>query len=173
MALNFPADGQKPHHVFRGALLGGLVAVALFEVMLRVLHLPQDLSAEILGVAMIPVLVAGFIWQVGALLSDPDRLPHTIGYAFGTIALIIVFFAFMYRELGIVSPTDPTHREVTSFFTCLYFSATIITTSGLGDFVPMPEARIMAALEMVIGYVSFGIVTAASFFLIEHRSRKP
>jgi hypothetical protein len=30
----------------------------------------------------------------------------------------------------------------------------------------------MAALEMVIGYVAFGIVTAASFFLISHRSQR-
>ncbi|HET7233753.1 MAG TPA: potassium channel family protein [Longimicrobium sp.] len=173
MAQNAKARRREPHHVFRDALLGGMVTIAVFEVMLRVLHLRQDVAAVILGVAMIPALVAGFIRQVGALLSDPDRLPHTIGYAFGTIALIIVFFAFMYRELGIVSPGDPSAREVTSFFTCLYFSASTITTAGLGDFVPMPEARIMAALEMVIGYVSFGIVTAASFFLIEHRSRRP
>lgn len=164
---------RKPHHVFRSALLGCVLAIVVFEVMLRVVGLPQDVTAVVLGVAMIPALVMGFVRQVGALLSDPDRLPHTIGYAFGTIALIIVFFAFLYRELGIVSPANPAAGEVTSFFTCLYFSASTITTAGLGDFVPVPEARFMAALEMVIGYVSFGIVTAASFFLISHRSRKP
>jgi hypothetical protein len=168
----FP-DGHKPHHVFRAALVGSLLAIAVFELLLRVVGLRQDLTALVLGVAMVPALVAGFIRQVGALLSDPDRLPHTIGYAFGTIALTIVFFAFLYRELGIVRPGDPRGVEVTDFFTCLYFSASTITTAGLGDFVPMPEARFMAALEMVIGYVAFGIVTAASFFLISHRSRKP
>jgi len=163
---------REPHHVFRGALLGGVAAIAVFEAMLRVLHLRQDVSAVVLAVIMIPALVLGFIHQVGALLSDPDRLPHTIGYAFGTLALIVVFFAFLYLELGIVSPAAPA-REVTNFFTCLYFSTSTITTAGLGEFVPTPEARIMAALEMVLGYVAFGIVTAASFFLIEHRSRKP
>ncbi|HSU17333.1 potassium channel family protein [Longimicrobium sp.] len=168
----FPTS-DEPHHVFRGALVGSVVALGVFELLLRVVGLRQDVTAIILGVAMIPALVVGFIRQVGALLSDPDRLPHTIGYAFGTIALTILFFAFLYRELGIVRPSDPAAGEVTSFFTCLYFSASTITTAGLGDFVPMPEARIMAALEMVIGYVAFGIVTAASFFLISHRSRKP
>lgn len=163
--------GRRPHHVFRGALVGAIVALGAFELMLRVLHIPQDRAAIVLGVAMIPALIVGFIRQVGALLSDPDRLPHTIGYAFGTLALIVVFFAFLYLELGIVSPASP-GREVGSFFTCLYFSTSTITTAGLGEFVPTPEARIMAALEMVIGYVAFGIVTAASFFLIEHRSRK-
>ena len=162
---------RKPHHVFRGALVGGLLTIAIFELMLRVLHLRQDVSAVVLGLIMIPALVLGFIQQVGALLSDPDRLPHTIGYAFGTLALIIFFFAFLYLELGIVRSGDPSGREMKSFFTCLYFSTSTITTAGLGEFVPAPEARIMAALEMVIGYVAFGIVTAASFFLIEHRSR--
>src|SRR5215218_4872374 len=138
---------RRPHHVFRSALLGGVLALGAFEVMLRVLHLRQDVAAVVLAVTMIPALIVGFVWQVGALLSDPDRLPHTIGYAFGTLALIVVFFAFLYLELGIVSPASP-GREVTSFFTCLYFSTSTITTAGLGEFVPTPEARIMAALEM-------------------------
>jgi hypothetical protein len=167
------APARKPHHVFRSALVGCVLAIAAFEAILRGGGAVAGRGGRGAGGGDDPRAGRGLHPEVGALLSDPDRLPHTIGYAFGTLALIVVFFAFMYRELGIVSPAHPAAGEVTSFFTCVYFSASTITTAGLGDFVPMPEARFMAALEMVIGYVSFGIVTAASFFLISHRSRKP
>jgi hypothetical protein len=61
---------------------------------------------------------------------------------------------------------------VSSFLTCLYFSASIITTIGLGDFAPNPETRLIAAVEMIFGYLAFGIVIAATFSLLDHRSRR-
>ncbi|HEU4562931.1 MAG TPA: potassium channel family protein [Longimicrobium sp.] len=161
----------KPYRLFRSATVGAIVAITLFEVMLKVFHLEQELAAVLLGLAMVPALVTGLMRQVAALVAHPDTRLPTIGYAFGNIGLTICFFAYLYQELGIYSPADPLQEEVDSFLTCLYFSASTFTTAGLGDFVPTPEARFMAALEMIFGYIALGIVTAASFFLLVHRSR--
>jgi hypothetical protein len=158
-----------PYRLFRSAIVGVIVALTVFEVMLRVLRLGEGISGLILGLALVPAIVTALVRQVAALLADPDGHLPTLGFAFASILLTIVFFAFIYLELGIYSPANP-EREVNSFLVCLYFSASTITTTGLGEFVPRPETRFIATLEMMFGYFAFGIVTAATFFLLDHRS---
>ena len=155
---------REPFKLFRSASVGAVVAMCLFEIMHRVLELDEGLSGILLGMALIPALATGLVRQVTQLLADPDGHISTIGFAFANIAITILFFAFIYLELGIYSPADPLQREVSSFFTCLYFSASTITTAGLGDFLPKSETRFIAAVEMIFGYIAFGIVTAATFF---------
>ena len=165
-----PADPrQRPHHVFLGSVTGTLVAVVAFELMLRGLRLPQHVTALVLGVVLIPALVLAFARFVRTMSDGVDGVARAVAFAFANLALVIVFFAFLYGELGIVNTA--TRAEVTDFWSCLYFSASTITTAGLGDFVPTAEARFMAALEMMIGYVAFGIVTAAAFHLLTFRRR--
>lgn len=166
-----PAHARHPARLFRSATVGAIAAMGLFETMHRVLHLDESISGVVLGIALIPAIATGLVRQVATLLADPDGNAPTIVFAFANIVVTILFFAVIYLELGIYSPADPTRTEITNFFTCLYFSASTITTAGLGDFVPTPEARFLAAVEMLFGYVAFGIVTAATFFLLVHRSR--
>ncbi|CAA9330873.1 MAG: hypothetical protein AVDCRST_MAG89-2118 [uncultured Gemmatimonadetes bacterium] len=125
----------------------------------------------VLGLALLPALGTGLIRQIAALLHDPDGHAHTIAFAFANLFVAMVFFALIYLELGIYSPSEP-GGDVTSFTTCLYFSASILTTTGLGEFVPRPETRFIAALQMIFGYLAFGILTSATFFLLLHRSQK-
>lgn len=159
----------RPYKLFSSATVGAMVALAVFELMHRVLRLDEGISGLILGLALVPAIVTGLVRQVAALLADPDGHLPTLGFAFANILLTVVFFAFIYLELGIYSPAHP-EREVTSFLVCLYFSASTITTTGLGEFVPRPETRFVATVEMMFGYFAFGIVTAATFFLLDHRS---
>lgn len=161
----------RPYRLFRSATVGAVVALLMFEVMHRVLYLDEAISGVLLALALIPAIVTGLVRQVAALLTDPDGHLPTLGYAFANILLTIVFFAVVYLELGIYSPDDPERKEVSSFFTCLYFSVSIITTTGLGEFVPKPETRLVTNVQMIFGYLAFGIVTAATFFLLVHRSR--
>lgn len=159
--------------LFRSAAFGAVGAMAVFELMHRVLRLDEGVSGLVLALALIPAMVTGLVRQVTALLSDPDGHAQTLGFAFANILVAIVFFALIYLEMGIYAPADPERREVSNFLVCLYFSASIITTTGLGELVPQPETRFIAAVEMVFGYFAFGIVTAATFFLLTHRSRGP
>jgi hypothetical protein len=169
--MEWTARSFSPFKLFRSAALGAVLAMALFQMMHSVMRLDETVSGVVLGVALIPALATGLVRQVATLLSDPDGHVPTIGFAFANILVAIVFFAFIYLELGIYAPAEP-GRDVSSFATCLYFSASIITTTGLGEFVPRPETRFIAAVQMIFGYFAFGIVTAATFFLLVHRSRK-
>jgi len=162
---------RPPHHIFGFAVAGVTVALAVFELLYRVLRVPDYAAALLVGLALLPALVWALVKTIASLLADPDNVAHALLFAFADLVLTIVLFAFLYLELGIVDTGSG--REVTDFWTCLYFSASTITTSGLGDFVPAPETRVLAALEMVTGYVVFGILTAAAFFLLTHRSRTP
>jgi hypothetical protein len=155
---------------FRVPAFGGVVAIALFEVLLRVVHVDEEVAALCLGLTVLPALVVGLARRVAALAGDPRRHAAAVALAFGDVALAICFFAFLYLELGIYSPADPT-RDVTSYLTCLYFSASTLTNAGLGDFLPRPETRFVAAVEMLFGYLALGIVTAATFSLLVRRER--
>lgn len=167
--MKLARESYRPYKLFRSATVGAVVALLVFEVMHRGMQLDEGLSGFILGLALVPALVTGLVRQVAALLTNPDGHLPTLGFAIGNVLVTIFFFAFIYMELGITAPGQP-EREVNSFLTCLYFSASIITTTGLGDFVPRPETRFITTLEMVFGYFAFGIVTAATFFLLDYRS---
>ena len=162
---------QGPFRLFRSAAVGAVVAMALFQVMHRVVRLDEAVTGLLLALALVPAIVIGLFRLISALLADPDAHLATLGFAFANILVTIVFFAILYLELGVYSTADPQRREVTSFLTCLYFSASIITTTGLGEFAPEPETRFLAAVQMVLGHVLFGIVVAATFFILNHRSR--
>lgn len=62
---------------------------------------------------------------------------------------------------------------MSSFLTCLYFSATTLTNAGLGDFLPRPETCLVVAMEMLFGFVALGMVTSGAFFLLVQRRLRP
>lgn len=153
---------------FRVPAFGGAVAIVLFEVLLRVLHLDEETAALILGLTVLPALVVGLGRRVAALAGDPRHHAAAVALAFGDVALAVCFFAFLYLELGIYAPSDPM-RDVSSYLTCLYFSASTLTNAGLGDFLPRPETRFVAAVEMLFGFLALGMVSAATFSVLVRR----
>ena len=86
--------------------------------------------------------------------------------------LIIMWFAFRYRVLGVHDGEVPTNDP----FTCLYFSIVTWTTLGYGDVRPSVDARMLAASEAVLGYIWMaGLIGLFSFFfrdVFEERSVK-
>ena len=147
------------------------VSFLIFELMHRVFGLPQWISSTVLGVLVLPLLLLGLMGTLTAILADPDDLRDSMRHVVGFLILTIVFFAFLYMELGIVSALSP-RVEIHDFWVCLYFSVATLTTLGYGDFIPSPEARFIAVIEAVIGYLVLGIITSAVFFLISHQSQK-
>lgn len=145
-----------------------IASIAGFELLHRVLLIPQLISAFVISLALVPILLWAIILTIAVVLRDPDNLGHTIRYAFGFVGLTILLFALLYTELGITDSS--TGAEVNGFWVCFYFSATTITTLGYGDFVPTDEARLIAAVEALSGLVILGMITALTFFLIGHRS---
>lgn len=153
-------------------LLGLAVAASLgaFEVLHRALKIPELVSSALLAVAFLPILVWAVVSVVARLLYDPDSFGYTIRHLFFLLLLVVAFFAVLYSELGIAEAA--TGREVRGLGVCLYFSVSTFTTLGYGDFLPLPETRLVAAVEALTGYVLLGISLASAFFLISHHSQK-
>jgi ion channel len=57
-----------------------------------------------------------------------------------------------------------------NFWIGLYFSVSTLTTVGDGDFFPMPQTRLVAAIEALTGYVLLGLAVATAFTPLSHRS---
>lgn len=147
------------------------VGFLVFELMHRVFGLPQWISSVVLGILVLPVLLLGLMETISLILAEPDDLGDSMRYVVGFLTLTIVFFAFLYMELGIVSAQSP-GTEIHDFWVCLYFSVATLTTLGYGDFIPAPETRFIAVIEATIGYLVLGIIASVAFFLISHRSQK-
>lgn len=151
------------------AAIGGSLVV--FELLHRWVRVPEVVSSAVLGIAFLPILILSVIAVVARLLQDPDRFLRTARHLVGLLAVVIVFFAVLYAELGISSTLAP-DVEVRGFWTCLYFSVTTFTSVGFGDFIPTTETRLIAAVEALTGYVLLGLSVACAFFLLTHHARR-
>ncbi len=67
----------------------------------------------------------------------------------------VVSHAIAYQSVGIAA-TKGVITDV-AFSDALYFSIVTFTTLGYGDFQPVPEFRIVAALQALSGYIFLGL----------------
>ena len=108
--------------------------------------------------ASVPAAVAAFFSYFNQATSN--RLALVV--ILGTGALSVLYFALMFHEFGLEF-TGPdrlarAHGEV--FADALYFSVVTFTTLGYGDFQPAVSARLLAAIEALLGYVYLGLMVA-------------
>jgi hypothetical protein len=69
---------------------------------------------------------------------------------------LILFFADIYRDCGLLSRTGP----VTNPSSFIYFSFVTWTTTGYGDIVPSAASRLFAGVEAMYGYVFMAVFVA-------------
>jgi voltage-gated potassium channel Kch len=154
----------------RLGLVGVVVGMALFETLHHFFKLPEAVSAVILSLLFLPILVSGIVTTISMVLADPEGLGHVLRYTFAFLVLTIVFFAMLYAELGVVEAEGGAVTH--DFLMGLYFSVSTFATLGYGDFVPTPEARVVASVEALSGYVLLGLIVASAFALLSHRSSR-
>lgn len=118
-----------------------IASLALFELLHRVLGLHPLLSTAVIMLVYVPLLLWAIVLAVSSILADPEGLAHAVGWAIAFAILLMVYFAVIYSELGIVR-TGSSEPIIRTFTTCLYFSAATFTTLGYGDFAPTPDARL-------------------------------
>lgn len=154
----------------RLGLVGVVVGMGLFETLHHFLKLPEAVSAVVLSFLFLPILVSGIVTTISMVLTDPERFGHVLRYTFAFLVLTIVFFAVLYAELGVGQAEGGAVTH--DFMIGLYFSVSTFTTVGYGDFVPTPEARVVASVEALSGYVLLGLIVASAFALLSHRSSR-
>lgn len=105
-----------------------------------------------------------------------NRIPNRIAWPSIVLAgiAIVLNFAFLHAEAGIVcaAPTcagstlivlDGQQVPIYSdLATAVYFSIVTFTTLGFGDLQPLPNTRMLAALEASFGYLYLGLLVGAA-----------
>jgi hypothetical protein len=147
--------------------LSASASLGIFAVLHHWLGVHPVFTTALITVVYLPLLIWAVALTTSSILSDPDNLPHALLWAIGFTVLTVLFFAVIYSSLGITSVLEPS-RVVHTLSTCIYFSATTFTTVGYGDFAPTPDARLIASIEALTGYVLLGTLTATAFFLLNH-----
>ena len=130
------------------------------------------LNRTVLWMFFTPVLPTGEFWDV-QMMCVPfvlvfscalwqgivrNELPSAIekilagAMIISFICTVTMVYALAYRYMGLIEDGNVTHDPTT----CLYFSIVTWTTLGFGDVRPVPDARLLAASEAVVGYIFMG-----------------
>lgn len=90
-----------------------------------------------------------------------------------SIVLTILAFSIWYRHLGITLETSCTAvTPSASIGDSIYFSAVTFSTLGYGDFRPCQNARLIAALQAIIGNLHLGLIVGTAFFFAQDAGSK-
>jgi hypothetical protein len=148
-----------------GALISTLLALptAGFLFLARVYELPGVLlTAQLFGAAFFFVVTAYLILYV--FRRDVLTMDKLYGAA-AAYLLLGVMWTYFYWILLIVSPGaltlggEPMINAAPS--TMLYFSFVTLTATGMSDIMPVdPVARMICALEMIIGVLYIALLIA-------------
>ena len=153
------------------------VGRTMFSFVVVLLLAAPTLFFQWLGLSIDDLQWLAYSWMFGALLylatviyllqyvfrpnvMTPDKL---FGAAAGYL-MLGVFWAYLYRLIGYFDPAafsvagQPAPLET---FEALYFSITVLTSTGFGDIVPLSkEARAICMVEQIAGMLFAAILIA-------------
>lgn len=104
-----------------------------------------------LAYASLLLLASGTGFVIFWMLRDRRHTKAILAHLIGLAAGLMLFCALVYWWVG----TCPPARHIGD---ALYFSVVTWTTLGYGDFKPLPDYRLFAALEALLGYVYMGLI---------------
>lgn len=81
----------------------------------------------------------------------------------------IVQFACLYRMYGVKDATGVVSAD---WMISFYFSIVTWTTLGYGDFVPVPELRLVSAFEALLGYTYMALLIGLFLSHADYLTRK-
>lgn len=118
--------------------------------------LPRDLVVLALGVAFVVVYLVLLVRRIRVVLRGPEQLWPHVGLLLVELGVLLLAFALMHQEIGIVDTTRPGNPVTHDLWSSLYFSIITFTTVGFGDFYPVGAGRALAALQGLTGYLILG-----------------
>ncbi|WP_319020244.1 potassium channel family protein [Streptomyces peucetius] len=106
-------------------------------------------------------MLPGFLTRaMDVLLGRKDRSLHLKAAGGATAVLAITMLAGSWTV--VTAEEGARNANLTTYPTALWWSIETATTVGYGDFYPVtPWGRVIAAVVMVVGITTYGIVTAA------------
>lgn len=164
-------------------MISAIVAVCFLGFPALLLTLPpKDFSpgssfteTHALTVTMFMIVALSFVffYYLYPSSDDPDdpSLFDEVFFVGSYIAGAILYFAFFYRQFGMVDTSD-NKTVVHDVGSSLYFSVVTWTTLGYGDLKPTLSSRPIAAAEALFGYITMVLAIAyLGNFLPARRSK--
>lgn len=87
---------------------------------------------------------------------------------YGLILLFVFLFSLYYFECNALTGGGIIEGKVNLQTSC-YFSCITFTGLGYGDIVALPQFRMVAAMQSIIGYICMGGVAATIYSLIQSK----
>jgi hypothetical protein len=87
---------------------------------------------------------------------------------YGVVLLFVFLFSLYYFVCEALVGADGVTPQ-NKLQTCCYFSCVTFTGLGYGDVVALPEFRMVAAMQTIIGYICMGGVAATIYSLIQSK----
>lgn len=159
------ASGGFALFVFVGSAWVGLVRFLPGEV-------SRQVATAVLGGIFALVYIVLLISRVRRIWAGPKRVWPELLFMTGNLALLLIAFAFVYQQFGLIDNTGPEQAVTHRLDTCLYYSVVTFTTLGYGDFYPRGIGRAMAGLEAFIGYVVLGLLVSTVSTLLSPKKRQ-
>lgn len=148
--------------LFSTTMLLGTIALAVAAFAAPPAFIDLVWPAYAVAVGGVAAAAAGLAAFMGRALPGTVALSAVCGQA----AALIVLFAGIYRASGLRSP-DVTVGTAEA----LYFSIVTWTTLGYGDFQPLPDFRLLAAFQALVGYVFLGVIVGLIMMLVARLDR--
>jgi len=86
---------------------------------------------------------------------------------YGVILLFVFLFSLYYYKCEAL--VNDNGKAEGSIQTCAYFSCITFTGLGYGEIVTLPQFRMVAAMESIVGYICMGGVAATIYSLIQSK----
>jgi hypothetical protein len=142
------------------------------------------LGALLIGICCINIYeLLRWSWKILPTLTWPPhlRVLAVVASMFLTHILNIWLFGFVYYllhhfDLGTLSGNDISNGSYSlDIFGCIYYSAVVYSTLGLGDITPQGALRMITGVEGLTGFlligwtVSFTYLAMQTFWELPHR----
>src|SRR5262245_57879350 len=139
------------------------ISLIVFQILARVLHEPSlRLVSAGFGTAFYFLTVSYLLAYVGR--REVLTMDKLYGAAAAYLMLGLLWFYFYFLLLSfypgaLAAGGEPVLKPIISEI--LYFSFTVLTSTGFGDIVPVhPVARMMCTLEQIVGVLFIAILIA-------------
>lgn len=127
-----------------------------------------------------------YMWSKLPDMTLPPRMRVMMVLAATFVAHILniwffgaIYYMFHYNNLGALTGAAVDNGTfIVDIFSCMYYSAVIYTTLGLGDITPTGALRMITNVESLTGFiligwtVSFTYIAMLKFWELPHRKGK-
>ena len=147
-----------------------LFVLLIFIIESMIIFLPKSIGITWWNPIILLIILLIIIFFI-LLISIIIKIINTTKWRWEFLLLIllipislILLFTFAYMNIGLKS----NYHIINDFSSCLYFSSITFTNMSFGEFIPSKNARFLVVLEIILGYISIGLIIGIVFYCLSN-----